>query len=206
MSELLLLLTLVTIIVLFLRIVVNAVRHKPIKKTGITLGIIVVAYTLLWLLFSVLSTDRIVPYGTDLCFDDWCASITATEKVASIGQGQDEVHAKGSFVILHVSMSNHAREIAQTPSEPRIHIIDGRGHSWSVSEAGQKALERSTGKQTDLAAHLELQQSLETQMVFDIPADAKEPKILIEEGPFITNLVLKEGRKLFPVGGSVPIK
>ena len=66
-------------------------------------------------------------------------------------------------------MSNHARGIAQKPSEPRIHIIDEQGHWWSFSKDGQQALENIAGKQIPIDVKTGATSSLETQLVFDIP-------------------------------------
>ena len=96
-------------------------------------------------------------------------------------------------------MSNHARGIAQKPSEPRIHIIDGNGNIYSFSEAGQQALERQIGKQISIGTRLELHQSVDTQLVFDLPGDAQNSKVLIEEGPFITQLLFWEDKEVFLV-------
>ena len=152
------------------------------------------------LLFSVLyrffyykSSEKIVLPGTDICFDDWCATITKAEQMNALGDEKPN----GQFIILHIRMSNHARGIAQKPSAPRVHIIDGNGHSFSISEKGQKALENLIGKQLPLDEKLELHQSLETQLVFDIPSDIKSANGLIEEGPFITKLLLQDSKEVF---------
>ena len=95
-------------------------------------------------------------------------------------------------------MTNKARGIAQKPSEPRIHILDENGQTWSISTIGQKALEASEGFQIPIDERLELHQSLQTKIVFDIPKDAKGLKAIIEEGPpFITNLLLQNNKKVF---------
>jgi hypothetical protein len=94
-------------------------------------------------------------------------------------------------------MSNNAKGIAQKPSEPRVHIIDDNGNSYSFSPEGQLALEKQKGKQIPIDERLELHQSLETQLVFDVPKDAKGLKALIEEGPFITKLLFNENKEVF---------
>lgn len=94
-------------------------------------------------------------------------------------------------------MSNHARGIAQKPSEPRVIIKDDNGKIYTYSPEGQKALENINGKQIPLDARLELHQSLETQLVFDIPINNKGMKLIIEEGPFITELLLHRNVNIF---------
>ena len=94
-------------------------------------------------------------------------------------------------------MSNHARGIAQKPCEPRVHIIDEKENHWSFSEEGQQALEKLIGNQIPIDEKLELHQSLETQLVFDIPKEANKLKVLIEEGPLNTKLLFNENKGAF---------
>jgi hypothetical protein len=136
---------------------------------------------------------KVILRSLPICFDDWCATITKAEQVKTIGAEK----SKGQFVIVHIRVSNHARGIAQKPSEPRLHLIDGQGHSWSVSEPGQRALNNLSGEQFPLDGKLELHQSIETRLVFDIPINAKNVKGLIEEGPFITKLLLQDNKEVF---------
>ncbi len=193
MATLVFLLTLIAIIVFSIQIFIKLFKHKSIKNSLRLLIIIMAAYSLLWIFFYFKSAEIIVPLGTDICFDDWCATITKVENMKALGDEKP----KGQFIILHIRMANHARGIAQKPSEPRIHIVDGRRHSFSFSEKGQKALEKLIGKQLPLDEKLELGQSLETQLVFDIPSDVKSAKGLIEEGPFITKLLLQDNKEVF---------
>ncbi len=193
MATLVFFLTFIAIIVFTIQIIIKLFKHKSIKNSLRLLIIIIAAYSLLWIFFYFNSAEIIVPLGTDVCFDDWCATITKAEQVKIL---RDE-KPNGQFIILHIRMSNHARGIAQKPSEPRVHIVDGLGHSFSISETGQKALENSIGKQLPLDEKLELHQSLETQLVFDIPSDIKTANGLIEEGPFITKLLLQDNKEVF---------
>ena len=96
-----------------------------------------------------------------------------------------------------IKMSNHARGIAQKPSEPRVHLIDGKGHYWPYSVKGQQALEQNAGKQPGIDSKLALGESLETQLVYAVPVNAADIKVLIEEGPFITKLLLPEDQQVF---------
>ena len=140
-----------------------------------------------------------VSLGTDICFDDWCATITSYEHPENLGIESQVVKPLGQFIILSISISNHARGIAQKPSEPRVHLIDESRKSWPFSEEGQSALERQFGPQTALDSKLALHQTLTTQLVFDVPKKSGNLKAVIEEGPWITNLLFKEDRKVFKI-------
>lgn len=144
------------------------------------------------ILARILFISRLTPVtpGTDVCFDDWCATVTGVEKTAG-------ANADSSRIILHITVSNHARGIAQKPSEPRIHIIDADGHYWGYSESGQQELEKTQGKQPGIGSRLALGESLQTKLAFAVPAKAKGLKVLIEEGPFITKILFPESQPVF---------
>lgn len=189
--------TFISIFILFIVLIIRLFQHRDLFPAFKLLAIIILSYTSLWILFYFLSSYKPVPPGTDICFDDWCATVTKTERPEILGNDGHILQPHGQFVILHIRMSNHARGIAQKPSEPRISIIDGKGNSWSFSEEGQLALEMERGRQIPIDSRLELHQSLETELVFDIPADVKNLMALIEEGPFITRLLFYENKQVF---------
>jgi len=193
MASLIFIAVFLTVFILFIRIIVKIFKHKSSAGTLRTIAVILFCYGLLWVIFYFKSTEMVVPFGTDVCFDDWCATITQAGTPKTLGKRNPH----GQFIVLHIRMSNHARGIAQKPSEPRVYIIDKQGDSWGFSEEGQHALESVFGKQISINEKLELHQSLETQLVFDIPLDVKNVKAIIEEGPFITKLLLYDNSELF---------
>ena len=166
-------------------------------RTAKLLIIVVLSYTFLWSFFYYVSNDKPVSLGTDVCFDDWCATVTGFERPTSLGPSDHLIKPHGQYIILHITMSNHARGIAQKPSEPRVHIIDQKGKSYSNSIEAQQAFEKIKGTQIPLDVRLELGQSLETILVFDLPKKTVPFKAVIEEGPFITRFLFYEDRQVF---------
>ena len=193
MGTLIFIATILTIIILTIRILIKSVRRKSILTSVRLLAIVLLIYCVLWTIFYYISSTKAISLGTDICFDDWCATVTKIERLPTLGN----VKANGLFIILHIKMSNKAKGIAQKPSEPRVHIIDDKGHSWTFSKQGQIAIDNLRGRQIPIDQKLELHQSLETNLVFDIPLDAKNCKVLIEEGPFITKVLLHDDNKVF---------
>jgi hypothetical protein len=199
MTTLIFFLTFLTLLVLLVSLIIKAIRRKPIKRTAKLIALIIGGYAGLWVIFYFISGYITVPLGTTTCFDDWCATITRVDRTSALPHGIPAPPTDSVWVILHVTMINQARGIAQKPSEPRIHLIDGRGGYWAVSEKGQKALEQAIGEQPGLDSKLELHQSLQTTLIFAVPANVKKVKALIEEGPFITKLLLPEDRQVYNV-------
>ncbi len=189
--------TIIALLIYSARLIIKIVKRKTLTSTLRTLILIIVTYSGLWGIFYFIRIDKPVSLGTDICFDDWCATVTRIEKPIFLGIENQKLNPQGQFIILTIKMSNHARGIAQKPSEPRVHITDEKGNSYSFSVAGQKTLEKQIGEQIPVDERLELNQSLETQLVFDIPKAAKNLKILIEEGPFITRFLFNENRDIF---------
>jgi hypothetical protein len=197
MATLIFLLTTLVLVILLPMVLVKAAQRKRVKRELLTIIFLVSFYVLAWVFFYIESKYITVPLGTDICFDDWCASITKID-IGSQNQFKLPAIANDSlWVVLDVTMSNHARGIAQKPSEPRIHIIDDGGGYWAFSPTGQQVLEKHSGQKIQLGQRLDLGQSLSTQLVYKIPANAKKPKVLIEEGPFITKLLFKDDQSVY---------
>jgi hypothetical protein len=199
METLLFLLTFLSLLILLIRLIINALRHNPVKSTLKIMGIIGGGYLILWTAFYIKSSFITVPLGTDVCFDDWCATVTKIETGVAAQTKLPPLSTDSTWVILHLKMTNQARGIAQKPSEPRVHLIDDNGDYWAYSAKGQQALEKIAGKQPGIDSRLELHQSLETQLVYAIPSNAKKVKALIEEGPFITKLLFADDQDVFEV-------
>jgi hypothetical protein len=200
MATLIFLAVFICLLVLAGRLITHIARGKDAAVVLRMMLILVSGYVLLWLVFFVLRQDKEVALGVDSCFDDWCVTVTAVDRPAVLGRPERPVDADGQFVILTLRMSNQAKGIGQRPSEHRVMLMDEQGRSWRFSTRGQQALEASTGRLPPLDAYLGLHQSLETEMVFDIPKDARGLKARIEEGPPIINfLLLPVERKVFPL-------
>jgi Domain of unknown function (DUF4352) len=197
MATLIFFASIITAIILVIKVIIKIVKQESCISTFKAIAIVVLAYCLLWIVFYFKSTNKPVPLGTDICFDDWCATVMKVEQPKFLGQEKMSLNPHGQFFVLHIKMSNHARGIAQKPSEPRVHLVDEQGYIYAFSKEGQQALEDSLGKQIPIDEKLELHQSLETQLVFDIPKDAKKVYALIEEGPFITELLFHDDKEIF---------
>jgi len=194
MATLILFGTLITLVIFFVKIILRLLSHRPMGSLIRTAIVIIISYGMIWIVFYSISSDKPIPFGTDVCFDDWCATVTSFEHFEN---NSVELNHKGQFLILHIKMSNHARGIAQKPSVPRVKIIDSDGTSYTFSNLGQQTLEKQRGNQIPIDSKLELHQSLETQLVFEIPLKCNDLKAVIEEGPLITKLLFYSDREVF---------
>lgn len=199
MASLVFILTFLLLVILLMAVVFQAIRKRPVtpqfKIMGYTLG----AYVLLWLFFYMISTKTVVPLNTPICFDDWCATVNQIDQGPVAQQELGKLTLDSTYVVLHVTMSNHAKRIAQKPSDPRIYLIDTAGKYWGHSSNGQQWLETVLKSQPSLGQKLDLHESVQTRLVFALPKGRKPFQILIEEGPFISNMIFPASQPVFQV-------
>lgn len=69
-------------------------------------------------------------------------------------------------------------------------LVDERGSKHTPSDAAQRAFDAAQTSVTPLTAPLRPGQSYTTEIVFDLPANAKPTTLLINEGDWITHLVI----------------
>jgi energy-coupling factor transporter transmembrane protein EcfT len=84
MTTLIFLLTVLSLLVLLIILLTKAISSKPFKQLLKSIAIILFGYFTIWLVFYLTAKPLVVPLGTDVCFDDWCASITQIEKSTEI--------------------------------------------------------------------------------------------------------------------------
>ena len=190
MSTLIFIVTFFTLLIIFIKGLINLYKRRPVALLVRIFSAMVCFYTLGWLVCYFTSANIPVALGTNICFDDWCATVTQIEKQQSNNT---------QLIVLHIKMSNQARGIAQKPSQPSVKIIDSNGNYYYPSAAAQQTLQKQIGKQAPLDVRLELHQQIETQIAFQIPADKKNLIALIEEGPFITKLLFYADKEVFQI-------
>ncbi len=198
MKSLIFLLSILSLLFLLITLIVKALKGKSIRQTVNILVSIILGYSLIWLIFYFESSYTTIPLGTDVCFDDWCATVTSIEKENDLTKKMT-TSLDSTVIVLHIKMSNHARGIAQKPSEPRVHLIDVNGNTCSYSSKALQVLEQIQGTQIKIDQRLELGESLETQLVYLIPKTSKGLKVLIEEGPFITKFLFPDDQPVFVI-------
>lgn len=76
------------------------------------------------------------------------------------------------------------------PNSRVLTLIDDQGRKYLPSREGQRVLEQNNSAGTALSAPLRPGESYTSTVVFDLPADARNPSLLISEGEWLTNFVI----------------
>ncbi|HKS83167.1 MAG TPA: hypothetical protein VJR23_16805 [Candidatus Acidoferrales bacterium] len=114
-------------------------------------------------------------------------AVMGVEKSKTIGTGPAEATAAGMFYTVNLRTRFDEHTISPTrgdgplqPSPRLVTLVDDQGREFSVSDAGQQALENSlAGHWTSLVQPLRPGESYTTGLVFDVPAIAHGLKLLI---------------------------
>lgn len=178
MAGLLFFLTLITLVILLITTLISAIKRKPVKRKLLSMILIIGVYGFAWLCFFWTAKLVAVTFGTNICFDDWCATVTGADRLAD-----------GSTVAVHITMANHALRIAQKPDDPRVYLVTAAGKRFAPTATSPIPLD----------TRLQLYQSLQTTLTFNVPKNAGGLRVLIEEGPFIANLVFPQDEQVFEV-------
>ncbi len=79
---------------------------------------------MIWLVFFSVRKEIPVPLGTNICFDDWCATITKYERLKDSEFGDNN---QEQYIVFYTKMTNNAKRVAQKPSEPKVYLKDSMG-------------------------------------------------------------------------------
>ena len=93
-------------------------RGVPYWRAGLPLTCALAVYGVLLLTGSATSSERRVPLGTSLCFDDWCVAVTGVQ--------QAPARAAEGTVTADLRVFSDAKRVSQKGSGPRVFLIDDR--------------------------------------------------------------------------------
>ena len=124
-------------------------------------------------------------------------SLVGAQTAAALGPELQQTPAHGKFVVLRVktwfderTISAHRGNGPLTPNRRKVLLVDDMGRSYEPSPEGQFALARSGNRSTALAQALRPGESYTTDLVFDVPKQARGLRLLITEDDPETRFVI----------------
>ena len=124
-------------------------------------------------------------------------SLVSAQTAAALGPELQQTSAHGKFVILRVktwfderTISTHRGNGPLTPNRRKALLVDDTGHSYELSPEGQFALLRSGDRSTAMAQALRPGESYTTDLVFDVPKNARGLRLLLIEDDPETRFVI----------------
>lgn len=165
-------------------------------------------YAAVLLTVSLLSREKMLGAGEQKYFCEvdchLAYSVVEVATTKTLGEPPRRKTAEGTFYLVTVNAWFDEETISSTrgdfplrPNRRRITVVDDRGRKYGIPPAGQEALESARGKGSSLCQSLRPGESYRAQFVFDLPADASNPRLLIQTADALTRLVIGHENSLF---------
>ena len=153
---------------------IRSTRGRGAQTPLRALAVVVAAYALVLVAGSALSHDRRISFGTMLCFDDWCATVTGVRTFPGPIAGR-------KTVVVSLSISSAARRRIQRGSNPHVDVIDDAG-VWYRAD-------RLAGPSADLRSPVGPGESFRTAVSAVVPTGASIAAVRVWEGAWIDDII-----------------
>lgn len=172
-------------------------RFGRARVTLVMLGAVMVVYFGLLLVFSLVSSERVLAQGEEKHFCEidchLAYSVIGERREKSLG----DATAKGVFLIVTVRTRFDEKTIGSNrgnnllyPNPRSVSVYDEQGRTYPPSEEGARPLVSTGVASTPLETPLRPGESYTTDLVFDIPSDARSPVLLINESDLPTRFII----------------
>ena len=168
-----------------------------------------VAYVALLLSFSLASDELAVPAGGEKYFCEvdchQAMSVVSVERASTVGVAPADVPARGEFYIVKLRVwfdpdttsPRRPKEIPLQPNPKRAVIVDADGKEYRQAVEAQLALAKEKGKLPSLVQPIRPGDAYETELIFDLPAGVREPRLLITELDPVTLVLIGHENSFF---------
>ncbi|MFQ5926167.1 MAG: hypothetical protein ACE5MH_01900 [Terriglobia bacterium] len=166
--------------------------RKPEPARKLLLGMLawLGGYGGILLVMSLASDEKVLGPGEQKYFCEvdchLAYSVVDVARRKTLGLAPDQVTTDGTFYIVTIKVWFDERTISSTrgnfplwPPPRRVRVVDGQGREFSFSPDGQNALERAEGPVGWFGKPLRPGESYTTKLVFDLPADSQNPRLLL---------------------------
>jgi hypothetical protein len=153
------------------------------------------------LMFSFRSSEHVLARGQEKHFCEidchLAYSIVDVKDAKTLGAPAQQATAAGTFRIVTIKTRFDENTISPSrgngllyPNSRVLTLIDDHGRKYLPSVEGQHVLEQNNIAGTAMTTPLRPGESYTTTVVFDLPADARNPSLLINEGEWLTHFVI----------------
>ncbi len=190
-------------LLLALAFVLTLVKRKfrANKLVLVASALIVAAYVGVLLIFSFKSNEQALARGQEkhFCEIDCHLAYSIVDVTDSniLGAPPQQATAAGMFRSITIKTRFDENTISPNrgngllyPNSRVVTLIDEQGRKYLPSSEGQRVIEQNRTGGTAMTSPLRPGESYTTTVVFDLPADARNPSLLINEGEWLTHFVI----------------
>ena len=149
------------------------------KKLLVPIFLVGAIITGLYIAYVLARPEKVIGFGEKIHHDDFDYSVLKVEKLKSMGDGTPSPSPQGTFYVVTLKVENNAKRVMHVWNDSMAYIVDDAGKEYHPSPEGQRAWDLAKGK-ISVSLHSTPPGVFETtQIVFDLPADAKNPCLKI---------------------------
>jgi hypothetical protein len=187
------------LLLLLVGMMIFAIWRRPWQRHTVnSVAVLVVGYGILLLGFSLFSREHTLARGEEKYFCELdchlAYSVQNVERARTIG----DVTASGEFYIVtlrtrfdeNTIASWRPRDVPLTPAPLTIAIVDAQGRTIEPSAPAQAAWQANHGNAHSVLDPLRPGESYETTWIFDVPTEARSPRLLAWFGAFPTQVLI----------------
>ncbi len=191
------------LLVAALILIQSLIAHRKGRAKIVLPAMVVIAgaYLAAALAFWLASHENVLARGEEKLFCEidchLAYSIVNTQQSKTLGNPPNQTNAQGSYTIVTIKTRFDETTISPRrgngllyPNSRVLTVIDERGNQYSPSIEAQQALDKTSTGYQPFTTPLRPGESYLTQIVFDLPADAKASNLLINEGEWETHFVI----------------
>jgi hypothetical protein len=162
----------------------------------------ILLYAALLFGFSLSSSDKVLSIGDQKHFCEVdchiAYSVASVTNVSELGVGEKRISASGKFYVIRVrtwfdpsTISSFRGNAPLAPSPRKVVVLDEARREFMPSQPGQRTYELTPGATTTaLTTPLRPGESYSTDFVFDLPADVRQPRLLVGDVDPISSLII----------------
>lgn len=171
------------------------------KFSLITMVVIGGVYLGVMLIFSLTCAGTVLTRGQEKHFCEidchLAYSITEVRETKTLGEAPNQATAVGLFRVVTIKTRFDENTISTTrgngllyPNQRILTVSDEKGLEYFPSPEGQRLLEAAQTAGKPITTPLRPGETYTTTVVFDLPADIRNPTMLINEGESLTHFVI----------------
>ncbi|HJQ24361.1 MAG TPA: DUF4352 domain-containing protein [Blastocatellia bacterium] len=153
------------------------------KKILLSLAaLVLVCITLLGIVALLNRHPQVVGLNQEIQYDDFAFAALGARRAATLDEATDAVHAPGVYAIVTMKVANHARRVDFTFDKSTVILLDDQGNEYHWSADAQRAFEATRPVSERCAEPIAAGASCVTEVVFDVPAQARITQLRISGG------------------------
>jgi hypothetical protein len=171
------------------------------KFSLVSLVVIAGFYLVVLLIFSFASSDKVLARGEEKHFCEidchLAYSVVDVHDTKTLGEAPNQISAAGMFRVVTIKTRFDENTIVPNrgngllyPNSRVVSVSDANGNEYLPSAQAHRLLEAAQAAGTDMTIPLRPSESYSTTLVFDLPADVKDPTLWLREGETITHLII----------------